>query len=82
MSCWVTILDIVVKESHSGKILFEQRHNRSEGRGMKMSEGMSIPDESICSMIGAVGSWMGRVKTGGKARAGPVGLAGQQEDSE
>lgn len=55
MSCWVTILDIVVKESHSEKILFEQRHDRSEGRGMKMSEGKSIPDGSNWSMIGAVG---------------------------
>lgn len=55
MSHWITILDIVVKEAHSEKILFEWRPEGSEGRGMKMSEGMSIPDGSIWSMIGAVG---------------------------
>lgn len=55
MSCWITILDIVVKEVHSEKILFERRHEGSEGRGMKMSEGMSIPDGSNWSKIGAVG---------------------------
>ena len=69
-------------DTRDEKILFEQRHDRSEGRGMKMSEGMSIPDESIWSVIGAVGSWMDRVKTGGKARADPAGLVGQQEGSE
>ena len=55
MSHWITILDIVVKEGHSEKILFERRPEGSEGRGMKMSEGLSIPDGSNWSMIGAVG---------------------------